>query len=253
MVSQSFQLVMRVGPSPGKVFALTANEIILGRDIDNEIVINDAEISRRHTRMLIQEGGYVIEDLGSTNGTFVNGKKITGSHVLQPGQTIRLGENVTLSYEIAGFDPDATIASGQRQPAASAARPAKPAAPVQRAPDMQAPASPGRFAAQGGLANLTSNRNLMIGCGALLVIGVCAFSIFLYIAPRVVLLRLSRISVFWLLLTDYWRDQTLFLNSKRSSTNSGPPASAITRADLSLIWICWGRYPRSSSIWVMAK
>ncbi|MCH7663510.1 MAG: FHA domain-containing protein, partial [Chloroflexi bacterium] len=105
MASQSFQLVMRVGPSPGKVFALSTNEVVLGRDIDNEVVINDAEISRRHTRLLIQEGGYVVEDLGSTNGTFVNGQKITGPHVLEPGQTIRLGENVTLSYEIAGFDP----------------------------------------------------------------------------------------------------------------------------------------------------
>ncbi|MCH7480644.1 MAG: FHA domain-containing protein [Chloroflexi bacterium] len=183
MASQSYQLVMRVGPSPGKVFALSTNEVVLGRDIDNEVVINDAEISRRHTRLLIQEGGYVVEDLGSTNGTFVNGQKITGSHVLEPGQTIRLGENVTLSYEIAGFDSDATIASGQRKPAA-AAPPPPAAAPAARAPALPAAASPAAPAGQGGLASLTGNRNLMIGCGALLVLGICAVSAYLFFAPE---------------------------------------------------------------------
>ena len=183
MASQSYQLVMRVGPSPGKVFALSTNEVVLGRDIDNEVVINDAEISRRHTRLLIQEGGYVVEDLGSTNGTFVNGQKITGSHVLEPGQTIRLGENVTLSYEIAGFDADATIASGQRKPAAAAPRPPA-AAPEARAPAPSAAASQATPAGQGGLASLTGNRNLMIGCGALLVLGICAVSAYLFFAPE---------------------------------------------------------------------
>lgn len=179
MASQSFQLVMRVGPSPGKVFPLSAKEIILGRDIGNEIVINDGEISRRHTRLLIQEGGYVVEDLGSTNGTFVNGQKITGPHVLESGQTIRLGENITLSYEIAGFDPDATLASGQSAPSSSA-----PPAPAQPAPAMQAPASPAAAAGQGGLADLMNNRNLLIGCGALLVVGICAVTAYLFFAPE---------------------------------------------------------------------
>lgn len=177
MAAQSFQLVMRVGPSPGKVFPLSAKEIILGRDIENEIVINDSEISRRHTRLLIQEGGYVVEDLGSTNGTFVNGKKIAGSHVLESGQTIRLGENVTLSYEVAGFDPDATLASGQRAPAAAAPVAASPA------PARPAPAKPAKPEPKGAAESLTSNRNLMIGCGALLVLGFCAVSLYLFFAP----------------------------------------------------------------------
>lgn len=180
MVAQSFQLVMRVGPSPGKVFPLSAKEIILGRDIDNEIVINDGEISRRHTRLLIQEGGYVVEDLGSTNGTFVNGQKITGAHVLEAGQTIRLGENVTLSYEVAGFDPDATLASGQGAPAEAAPAAAAPAA-APPAPARPAPQKPATPEPQGAVASLTSNRNLLIGCGALLLIGICAVSA--YLAP----------------------------------------------------------------------
>lgn len=185
MVSQSFQLVMRVGPSPGKIFALTQDEVVLGRDVGNEIVINDAEISRRHTRLLMQDENYIVEDLGSTNGTFINGKKISGPTVLEAGQTIRLGENITLSYEIAGFDPDATIASGQRKaPAAKPAAPAPPKpSPSKPAPAVQAPAAHSEPEKQNPMANLANNRNIMIGCGSLLVLGICTFSIYLFFAP----------------------------------------------------------------------
>lgn len=182
MNSQSYQLVMRIGPAPGKVFALTAAEVVLGRDINNEIVINDAEISRRHTRLVMQENGYAVEDLGSTNGTFVNGTRIPGPQALEPGQTIRLGENVTFSYEIVGFDADATIASGSEQatpetppvqPAASPPAQAQPAAPPPAQPSYASPAAPAR---QNLLAELTDNRNLMIGCGVALVLGLCVIS-----------------------------------------------------------------------------
>ncbi|MDH5506869.1 MAG: FHA domain-containing protein [Anaerolineae bacterium] len=162
MASQSFQLVTRVGPSPGKVFELTKTEMYIGRDTTNEISINDAEISRRHVRLLKQGSGYSIEDLGSTNGTFVNGERISGVFVLQPGQTIRFGDNVTLSYEIAGYDPDATVASGQ--------------APPRKAPQGfvgNVPASPARAAGGGKMKEMMNNRTLVIGCGAVLVIGLC--------------------------------------------------------------------------------
>lgn len=184
MASQSYHLVMRVGPSPGKIYELTEEEVVLGRDIGNEIVINDAEISRRHTRLSMQEDGYVVEDLGSTNGTFVNGEKISGSTVLQPGQTIRMGENITLSYEIAGFDPDATIASGpSKTPAAQPAKPAKPRA-AQPAAAMEAPSSADAPAGKNAQGKLAGNRNILIGCGVLLLLGICVFSIFLYTAPE---------------------------------------------------------------------
>ena len=52
MASQSFQLVMRTGPNPGKVFELTKGEVYIGRDINNDIVVNDAEISRKHARLI---------------------------------------------------------------------------------------------------------------------------------------------------------------------------------------------------------
>jgi predicted component of type VI protein secretion system len=142
MAAQAFQLVMRSGPSAGKVYDLNQAEITIGRDINSDIVINDAEVSRRHARLVGQAGGFVLEDLGSTNGTFVNGQRLMGPHLLRPGEMVLLGENVSLSYQQA-YDPDATVASslGATPPAgmplASAA-----AAPVQPAPAPQPVYSP---------------------------------------------------------------------------------------------------------------
>ena len=103
---------MRTGPNPGKSFPLTKDELSIGRDISNDIVINDAEISRHHARLNVQAGGFVLEDTGSTNGTFVNGQRLMGPHLLRPGEMVLLGENISLIFEAYQFDPDATIASG---------------------------------------------------------------------------------------------------------------------------------------------
>lgn len=115
MVSQSFQLVMKAGPTPGKAYALDKGEIKVGRDISNDIIINDAEVSRKHARITIQGDSYVLEDLGSTNGTFVDGERLTGPHILGLGQTISLGENVTLDFEVVQFDPDVTLVSAPEE------------------------------------------------------------------------------------------------------------------------------------------
>ncbi len=132
MAPQSYQFVMRTGPNPGKSFPLTKDELSLGRDISNDIVINDAEVSRNHAHLYRQAGGFVLEDTGSTNGTFVNGQRLMGPHLLRPGEMILLGENISLIFEAYQFDPDATIASGtvpdmpsyQEQPAPPASYPA---------------------------------------------------------------------------------------------------------------------------------
>ncbi len=111
MTSQTFQLVMRAGPNPGKVFTLSKNEIVLGRDVSADVVINAAEVSRRHTRLRLDAGQYIIDDLGSTNGTFVNGQRINTPQALRPGDIIMLGEAATLVYEASQFDPNATVIS----------------------------------------------------------------------------------------------------------------------------------------------
>lgn len=115
-MQSNFRMVMRSGPSVGKVYPLDKNELFLGRDLSNDLVINDPEISRRHSRLYLQGNGYVIEDLGSTNGTFVNGQRLMGPNVLRPGDVITFGERMSLVYESSDFDQDATMVSPASRP-----------------------------------------------------------------------------------------------------------------------------------------
>jgi pSer/pThr/pTyr-binding forkhead associated (FHA) protein len=98
--SDSFRLIVRRGPQPNQTYDLNKDIITLGRDITNDIVINDPEVSRHHMRLTRGAGGYTLEDLGSTNGTFVNGQRLTGAKPLNNGDMIGLGETVTLGYEM---------------------------------------------------------------------------------------------------------------------------------------------------------
>jgi pSer/pThr/pTyr-binding forkhead associated (FHA) protein len=96
----TYQVVAKTGPTAGNVYALDKTEMFIGRDINNDIVINDPEVSRRHARLFLQGKTYVLEDLGSTNGTVVKGQRLMGPYVLKDGDEITLGETVNLSYEI---------------------------------------------------------------------------------------------------------------------------------------------------------
>jgi predicted component of type VI protein secretion system len=104
----AYQLVMKTGPAPGKIYTLDKTDIAIGRETGSDVFVNDVEVSRQHARLVSQFGDYVLEDLDSTNGTFVNGLRISGQRILKPGDTIFLGENIGLSYEEVPFDPNAT-------------------------------------------------------------------------------------------------------------------------------------------------
>ncbi len=135
-----FQFVMRSGPTPGKIYPLDADEISVGRESSNTIAINDAEISRKHARLEKRGTTYVIQDLGSTNGTFVNGRRISGVQVLNAGDEVSFGENILLMYEPV-VDPNATMISSPK-PAKTEISPQKPvvAAPAPPRPAASAPA-----------------------------------------------------------------------------------------------------------------
>jgi hypothetical protein len=125
-MTAQYQLVMHSGPTPGKTFALEGDVLTIGREAGNTIVINDAEVSRKHAQLVYQGGKFIVTDIGSTNGTFVNGQRVTGQHVLQSGEIISLGEQINLLYEaVVIVDPNATVVS----PAAHVAVDAVPSTP----------------------------------------------------------------------------------------------------------------------------
>jgi predicted component of type VI protein secretion system len=80
--------------------------LTIGRDPSNDIVINDPQVSRQHARVTRQGQMVVIEDLGSTNGSFANGVRLTGPHVMSNGDVIGLGDGVTLTYYEVGIAAD---------------------------------------------------------------------------------------------------------------------------------------------------
>jgi predicted component of type VI protein secretion system len=105
----TYRLILQSGSGAGTEYPLEKTELFLGRDLGNDIVINDPEVSRRHARLILQEGNFVFEDLGSTNGTFIREQRLAAPVVLRPGEVITLGEQVSIWYEETVTDPDATI------------------------------------------------------------------------------------------------------------------------------------------------
>ncbi len=173
-----YQLVMHSGPTPGKTFPLEGDVLTIGRDASNQIPINDAEISRKHSQLVLQGGKYVLTDLGSTNGTFVNGQRVTGQHVLQPGEVISLGEQINLLFEaVTVNDPNATMLSSGKAPAAarSAPRPQPQPAPQPAAYAGQVPSGPAAIAPE----PKKSNTPVLIGVGCLVLVCLCGVSLFL--------------------------------------------------------------------------
>lgn len=111
MANNDYRLSVRRGPEEGQTFPLTSVSVTVGRDPMADIVLSDPEVSRQHARFTRTEEGYELQDLGSTNGTFVDGKRLGGEAVtLQPGAVITMGSNVTLVLE-GTADPMATVVS----------------------------------------------------------------------------------------------------------------------------------------------
>lgn len=175
MVSQSFQLVMQSGPNPGKTYGMSKTEMVIGRDIGNDIVINDAEVSRKHARLHLEGNSYVIEDLGSTNGTFVNGQRLMGPHTLRPGELIMFGETISLVFEATAYDPNATVAAGQAQmPIPPPAYQPAPEPVLVSAPigyNGQVPPGPEEMGEPLAPAKKSNTRTwILAGCGCLLLL-----------------------------------------------------------------------------------
>lgn len=111
MARAQYRLVVRQGPIPGQVFELNRNEISIGRDIANDFVINDAEVSRKHARLTLEGDRYKIEDLNSTNGTYIDGQRLIGPHLMAIGEIIMFGDNVGVVFDGEPATPDVTVPS----------------------------------------------------------------------------------------------------------------------------------------------
>ncbi len=146
MPSSDFRMIVRTGPNPGTVFELTKEVSLIGRDVTNDVVVGDAEVSRQHSRITRTPGGYVLEDLGSTNGTFVNGERLVAPRVMNPGDLIALGETVSLTFDATSPEAAATVAQpvATAEPAKKAPQAAQPAAQPSPAVEDPAPAKKGR-------------------------------------------------------------------------------------------------------------
>ncbi|MGH7943072.1 MAG: FHA domain-containing protein, partial [Limisphaerales bacterium] len=114
------KLVVLTHSMAGRSYDLATERTTVGRVEDNAFQIAEPSVSSRHCEILLRGGDIVVKDLNSTNGTFINGEKVSES-VLKPGQTLRLG-NVELKLDA----PGAPAASAPATPAASHPAPASP-------------------------------------------------------------------------------------------------------------------------------
>jgi pSer/pThr/pTyr-binding forkhead associated (FHA) protein len=103
-VVNAAQLEVSAGRDRGKTYILSAATTGVGRGIDNDVILTDIASSRRHLTIHKYDDHYELEDLGSGNGTSVNGKRIPGRVVLVSGDKIALG-NTTLLFTWEGTPP----------------------------------------------------------------------------------------------------------------------------------------------------
>jgi pSer/pThr/pTyr-binding forkhead associated (FHA) protein len=102
--------------------------LTIGRGARSDLVLVDSRVSRGHARIRRDRGGTILQDLGSTNGTFLNGQRVRGSHPLRPGDVIRVGRTELVFGEQGVFPQGSgwrgrlALARGRADPGALALR-----------------------------------------------------------------------------------------------------------------------------------
>jgi pSer/pThr/pTyr-binding forkhead associated (FHA) protein len=97
-------LVAQSGPLNGQRWALS-HALLLGRDEQCDIIIPDRQVSRHHARLTLTDQGVLLEDLGSKNGTHLNGKLLNEAFLLQDGDSVQ----VALAQKFVFLSSDATV------------------------------------------------------------------------------------------------------------------------------------------------
>ncbi len=102
------RLVIVSGPEAGRTFEVNGPELVIGRQVGTHIRLDGAKVSRRHARILRDSNSVRLEDLGSSNGTFLNGMKLQQPAALCSFDEIGIGSYL-LRYESAEASPEVTI------------------------------------------------------------------------------------------------------------------------------------------------
>jgi hypothetical protein len=98
VIAEMPMLLMVEGPKRGQKVLVDEPELLIGRGDQCALVIPDRRVSRQHARIRLEGDGYVLEDLDSRNGTFVNGQQLTGIHFLQDGDEIQIAFCCKLAF-----------------------------------------------------------------------------------------------------------------------------------------------------------
>ncbi len=143
------RFIVKQGPQIGIAFPVMGTRVVIGREDGCDIKIHDAESSRRHCEVVWKDGAFVLQDLNSSNGTFLNGAQVTTATTLKAGDRIGIGQTL-LVLEL--------DAERQGVPVAYNASPAGP---------ISAPHVPIQQEKKGG------KKKLLLGCGCLLLVCAC--------------------------------------------------------------------------------
>lgn len=107
------KLIFRAGVQAGKEFPLADSDITIGRELENNIVLDDVQVSRTHMKIYEKDGTLFIEDMKSTNGTVLNGKVLKKAQKLKNGDMITLGENNIFEVQIGAAEGAAEAQSAE--------------------------------------------------------------------------------------------------------------------------------------------
>jgi len=91
-------LIMQEGLEAGRGWLIEKEKVIIGRGDDCDVILRERQVSRRHAQIRRLDGQHVLEDLGSRNGTYLNGREVTEPQVLQDGDEIQIALCVRLSF-----------------------------------------------------------------------------------------------------------------------------------------------------------
>jgi len=116
----SFSVILTEKGGSTQRLDFDAEEITIGRVDENDICLPKGNISKKHTRIVVKDGRIIVLDLKSTNGTYVNGKKLAGPQVISPDDKVYIGDFI-LNVEPPDLEPART--NGQQDGDAMAEMP----------------------------------------------------------------------------------------------------------------------------------